>query len=184
MTGCASSGRRSSTLTRGAPGVRVDVLELGGVDHRPVDADAQVAAAAARHDAAVAGAEAAGHAGLERELRGRARLRAQSARTPSSIAGGPAGVDDRVRVALELRGEQLGDEAVVADRSRRRWRCARRRSSAAPAARARVAEAEQHDVGVALAAGPASVSCRIASGAMPTPPPTSSARRRRSRGAR
>ncbi len=29
--------------------------------------------------------------------------------------GGPAGVDDGVRIALELDGEQLGDEAVMPD---------------------------------------------------------------------
>ncbi len=55
----------------GAPGVLLDALELGGVDHGAVDAHAQVAAAAPGHHAAEAGAEAAGHAGLERELGGR-----------------------------------------------------------------------------------------------------------------
>ena len=55
----------------------------------PVDADPQVAALADGHDAAVAGAEAAGHPRLERELGAARRASAHSARTASSIAGGP-----------------------------------------------------------------------------------------------
>ena len=68
--------------------VLVHPIERGGVDHRAVDADPQIAAVARGHDAAVAGAEAARHAGLQRELCGNSRA-AHSALTPSSIGAGP-----------------------------------------------------------------------------------------------
>ena len=80
----------------------------------------------------------------------------------------PAGVDRRTR-GVELLPEQFGDEPVVADRAvvgrdarvaaaAPRPRRARRRGTRAARGRRR------------------SVSCQIASGAIPTPPPTSSGR--------
>ncbi len=76
-------------------------FEPSGVEHRAVDADADVAAVAHRHDAAEAGAEAARHAGLERELRGHAAGVAQRA-DGFEHAGRPAGVDRGVIVGVEL----------------------------------------------------------------------------------
>ena len=65
--GARARGRRTRRSRRG-PGELVDALEQRTVEDRPVDAGAQVAAAAAGDDAAVAGAEAAGHRRLQREL--------------------------------------------------------------------------------------------------------------------
>ncbi len=122
--------------------VGVDVIELAGIDHRAVDAHAQVAAAALGHDAAVAGAEAARHARLECELRGHLALLAHRSHGFEHRCGA-TGVDGRVRVALQLLVEQLGDEPVVANRAvvARDARVAQQRGALGAS---RVAEAEQH----------------------------------------
>ena len=93
---------------------------------------------------------------------------AHSARTASSIARRAAGVDVGARVGVELGGEQLGDEAVVAGRAvvGRHARSAQQRRALGVRG---VAEAEQRPARRRRrrAARPG----RIASGAMPTPPP-------------
>ena len=136
MIGCSSSSPQNVDA-HATPGQR------RRVDHRSVDADAQVAAAGRRDDAAEAGAEAARHRRLERELRRDVTLRAQR---PDRLEHRrrAARVDDGVGVCVELCGEQLGDEAVMADRAvvggdrarrtaaRRRRRGRRRGSRAAP----------------------------------------------------
>ncbi len=120
----------------------VHVLELGGVDHGALDAHAQVAPAAAGDDAAEAGAEAASHPGLQRELGGLGALGAERANGLEHRRGA-AGVHGRVGVALELEREQLGDKsaaahgAVVGGHARVSQQ---RGSRGVPA----VAEAEQH----------------------------------------
>src|SRR3954452_22879511 len=93
--------------------MRRHLREELGIDHRPVDADPHVAAVARRHDAAEAGAEAARHAGLEREL---CRHAAFGAQRPDRLEHRrrPAGVDRRMLVLVEGGEEQVGDEAVVA----------------------------------------------------------------------
>lgn len=94
--------------------MRVHALELGRVEDRPIQAHAQISAAALRYDTTKAGTEAARHTGLQGELGWGVRIRAQRSYALEH-AGRPTGVDDRVRVALDLRGEQLGDEPVVAE---------------------------------------------------------------------
>ena len=85
--------------------MRRHLRELGGREHRPVDADARVAALGQWRDAAEAGPEPARHAGLERQLRGDVEL-------PDRLEhrGWPAG--EELDVAQVL-GEQIGDEPVV-----------------------------------------------------------------------
>jgi len=93
--------------------VGIDVLELGGVDDGAVETDPQIAAAARGHDAAEAGAKAAGHARLQGQLRG----------CPFALAYRPdslehprwaAGINDGVGIVMKLGLEQIRDEPVVA----------------------------------------------------------------------
>src|SRR6478672_6020094 len=86
--------------------------EQARVEHGPVDAQAHVASVARRDDAAEARPEAARHPGLEGELR---RHVAGGAERPDGLEHRwrAAGVDRRVRVVVELGGEQVGDEPVV-----------------------------------------------------------------------
>ena len=157
--------------------VRTDVLELQlGVDHRAVDAHAQVAAAAPRHGAAVAGAEAAGHAGLQRELRGHvARSRTSRARPRASAPGRRRRRPRASRAPAPWTSSSVTrpwwptEPSSVATRAP----C----SSAAPCARAPSRKPSSTVTSPRRSAS--SASCRIASGAMPTPPPTRIARRRR-----
>ena len=100
---------------------------------------------ARRDDAAEAGPEAAGHAGLQGQL-GRARRARRTARgPPRASAAGRRRRRPRAASASSSRGEQVGDEAVVAGRAvvgghlrvaKQRAPCgvgARRGSRAAPA---------------------------------------------------
>ena len=95
---------------------------------------------------------------------------AHSRRTASSIAGGRRRTPRLRGSASQLVGEQLGDEAVVADAAVVGGDPRRRLSSAAPCARARRPGSRAARCGTGAQLDPA----RIASGAIPTPPPTSS----------
>src|SRR3954451_3682811 len=110
-TGCASSMPQNS-ITGGRSS---DRLQLRGVEHGPVDAQPHVARPG-RHDAAEAGAEAAGHPGLERELSRDALLGAHGA---DRLEHGrrAAGVDLGARVTAELGAQQLRHEPAVPARA-------------------------------------------------------------------
>ena len=109
---CARERLRTPIQRRHA--LSCDVLQLGCVDHRAVDAHAQIAAATPGHDAPEARAEPAGHPSLERELGRRAALRAHR---PDALEHRRLGRTRRrrPRVAFELGVEQIGDQAVMAD---------------------------------------------------------------------
>src|SRR5436853_135238 len=84
-------------------------------DHRAVDAEPHVAAVGLRHRAAEAGAEAAGHRRLHRQLAGDVVVGAEGAdrrqhrRRAAGVDDGGGGV-----VAGEHRRQQIGDVALVA----------------------------------------------------------------------
>ena len=90
-------------------------LQRGRIDHRPVDAHADVALARGHH-AAEARPEPAGHAGLQRELGGHPAFRAQRA---DRLEHGrrPAGVDRRRRDRREQLAQRLGDQPGPPDRA-------------------------------------------------------------------
>src|SRR3954451_23174422 len=98
--------------SRRSPRMRLDLVEQRGVEHRAVDADADVAPVARGDDAAEAGTESAGHPGLEREL-GRDRVLLAECPDRLEHPRRPAGVD------LDVRGgiEEVGDQAVVTHRA-------------------------------------------------------------------
>jgi riboflavin biosynthesis pyrimidine reductase len=93
--------------------VSVDPLELRAVDHGSVEADAEIATTPARYDAAEAGPEAAGHAGLERQLAWRAARGADRSHALEH-AGRAAAVDGGAGLTVELLAEEIGDRAVIA----------------------------------------------------------------------
>ena len=141
----------------------------------PVHAHAQVAPAAGRHHAPEAGPEAARHRRLERQL-GRAPRGARTAPArPRASAPGPHAYTSACASSSSSRSSSSVTRAVMADRAvvggqvdvEHQLRGAR------PLA---VAEAEQR-----ARCCRRGESCRITSGAIPTPPPTSSARRPASR---
>ena len=138
---------------------------------RPVDAQPPVAGRVS-HDAAEAGAEAACHAGLQRELRLDRRARRRSAAPPRASAAGRMRRPRRSAASSLL--EQVGDESVVRPGPCRRRSRPRRR----PGAGARPARTRRCETRAATALGPrrAAPRAQITSGAMPMPPPTSSAR--------
>src|SRR5271165_6457580 len=97
------------------PGM-VDPRELAGVEDGAVEAYPHVAASASRHHAAEAGAEAARHARLERELgRGAGAL----AQRPHRLehGGRTARIHERPRAVAELLGEELRDGPLQAGRA-------------------------------------------------------------------
>ena len=111
-------------------------------EHGAVDAQPHVAAAR-RHDAAEAGAEAAGHAGLERELGRDVVLGAQRPHRLEHRRRA-AGVDRRTRVAAQLRRQQLGHQPAVPDRPVVGGHARAGQQRGALGVRG-VAEAEQHE---------------------------------------
>src|SRR4051794_32412546 len=90
-------------------------LELGRVEHGAVDTEALVAVLR-RHDAAEAGAVAARHPGLERELGGHVALGREGAHGFEHRRRA-AGEDRCIRVLVELLAQQLGDERPAPDRA-------------------------------------------------------------------
>jgi hypothetical protein len=93
------------------------VARAGGVEDRAVDADASVAPGGERDHAAVAARVPAGHAALQRELRGHPPLGGPARGPASSIGPGPQALTFRARIAVEVGGQQLGDVAAVAGRA-------------------------------------------------------------------
>src|SRR5215213_2770573 len=106
ITGWASSMPQKSGMRHLRDGV--------AADDRPVDAEPHVAAARLRHRAAEAGAEAAGHRRLHRQLAGDPVLGAEAAdrlehcRWAAGVDDGGGGV-----VAGQNRRQEVGDVALV-----------------------------------------------------------------------
>ena len=89
-------------------------LEALRVEHGPVQAEPHVAVRG-RHHAPEAGAEAARHSRLERELCGHAALRAESAHGFEHRRW-PTGIDGPARVGIELSRQQLRHERLASHR--------------------------------------------------------------------
>ena len=169
MTGWASSKPQNATSMARSGDERVSSCSASSTG--PVDAQPHVALAR-RHHAAEAGAEAARHARLEREL-GRDRRARRTARGPPRASPAARRRRPRVGVALELGLEQIGHQAVVPDAAVVGRQLRRLGSSARPGG-VRARRGSRAATGAVPRPG---WSCQIASGAIPTPPPTSSGRR-------